>query len=119
MSDPKTHYEKLLAQYYTWMFGVSFADKVAEQQALLQRILGPAPVSGGTRGAALDLGCGPGFQSLALAELGFAPVIALDTSAALLAELRAHGTVAHLRRARGPDIDAACGQLRKREAQRV
>jgi SAM-dependent methyltransferase len=90
MSDPKTHYEKLLAQYYTWMFGVSFADKVAEQHALLQRILGPAPVPGGTRGAALDLGCGPGFQSLALAELGFAPVIALDTSAALLAELRAH-----------------------------
>ena len=34
---------------------------------------------------------------------------------AFLAELRAHGTVAHLRRARGPDIDAACGQLRKRE----
>ena len=35
---------------------------------------------------------------------------------AFLAELRAHGAVAHLRRARGPDIDAACGQLRKREA---
>jgi SAM-dependent methyltransferase len=89
MSDPKTHYDQLLAQYYTWMFGVSFAEKVAEQHALLQRILGPAPVSGGTRGAALDLGCGPGFQS-ALADLGFAPVIALDTSAALLAELRRH-----------------------------
>ncbi|HYF35931.1 MAG TPA: 23S rRNA (adenine(2503)-C(2))-methyltransferase RlmN [Prosthecobacter sp.] len=35
---------------------------------------------------------------------------------AFLAELRAHGAVAHLRRARGPDIDAACGQLRRREA---
>jgi 23S rRNA (adenine2503-C2)-methyltransferase len=35
-----------------------------------------------------------------------------------LAELRAHGIVAHLRRARGPDIDAACGQLRRREAER-
>lgn len=33
---------------------------------------------------------------------------------AFLAELRAHGAVAHLRRARGPDIDAACGQLRRR-----
>ena len=32
-----------------------------------------------------------------------------------LAELRANGAVAHLRRARGPDIDAACGQLRRRE----
>jgi 23S rRNA (adenine2503-C2)-methyltransferase len=40
----------------------------------------------------------------------------MEQTAAFLAELRAHGTVAHLRRARGPDIDAACGQLRKREA---
>jgi 23S rRNA (adenine2503-C2)-methyltransferase len=43
----------------------------------------------------------------------------VEQTEAFLAELRAHGTVAHLRRARGPDIDAACGQLRKREAQRV
>ena len=28
--------------------------------------------------------------------------------------LRARGVVAHVRRSRGPDIDAACGQLRKR-----
>ncbi|WP_395745785.1 23S rRNA (adenine(2503)-C(2))-methyltransferase RlmN [Prosthecobacter sp.] len=40
----------------------------------------------------------------------------LEKTEAFLMELRAHGTVAHLRRARGPDIDAACGQLRKREA---
>ncbi|HEY3899992.1 MAG TPA: 23S rRNA (adenine(2503)-C(2))-methyltransferase RlmN [Chthoniobacter sp.] len=37
----------------------------------------------------------------------------VDKTEAFLAELRAHGTVAHLRRARGPDIDAACGQLRR------
>jgi len=43
----------------------------------------------------------------------------VERTEAFLAELRAHGTVAHLRRARGPDIDAACGQLRKREAQRA
>lgn len=41
----------------------------------------------------------------------------LEKTEAFLAELRAHGTVAHLRRARGPDIDAACGQLRKRAAE--
>ncbi len=35
-----------------------------------------------------------------------------------LAELRSVGAIAHLRRARGPDIDAACGQLRRREAAR-
>lgn len=43
----------------------------------------------------------------------------LEQTEAFLAELRAHGTVAHLRRARGPDIDAACGQLRRREAAAV
>lgn len=36
---------------------------------------------------------------------------------AFLAELRTRGAVAHLRRARGPDIDAACGQLRRRAAE--
>ncbi|MDR3401037.1 MAG: 23S rRNA (adenine(2503)-C(2))-methyltransferase RlmN [Chthoniobacter sp.] len=41
----------------------------------------------------------------------------VEHTEAFLAELRAYGTVVHLRRARGPDIDAACGQLRKREAQ--
>jgi 23S rRNA (adenine2503-C2)-methyltransferase len=41
----------------------------------------------------------------------------LEQTEAFLAELRTHGTVAHLRRARGPDIDAACGQLRRREAE--
>jgi 23S rRNA (adenine2503-C2)-methyltransferase len=40
----------------------------------------------------------------------------MEKTDAFLAELRAHGAVAHLRRARGPDIDAACGQLRKRAA---
>ncbi|KAB2673543.1 MAG: 23S rRNA (adenine(2503)-C(2))-methyltransferase RlmN [Verrucomicrobia bacterium] len=30
--------------------------------------------------------------------------------------LSAHGIVVHFRRSRGPDIDAACGQLRRREA---
>lgn len=37
-----------------------------------------------------------------------------DAAAAFLAELRSRGIVAHLRRPRGPDIDAACGQLRAR-----
>jgi adenine C2-methylase RlmN of 23S rRNA A2503 and tRNA A37 len=40
----------------------------------------------------------------------------MEQTEAFLAELRAQGTVAHLRRARGPDIDAACGQLRRRAA---
>jgi 23S rRNA (adenine2503-C2)-methyltransferase len=35
---------------------------------------------------------------------------------AFLGELRAQGVVAHFRRPRGRDIDAACGQLRRRAA---
>ncbi len=50
---------------------------------------------------------------LSLRGRNYAPSSMARTEA-FLAELRAHGTVAHLRRARGPDIDAACGQLRRR-----
>lgn len=52
---------------------------------------------------------------LSLRGRAYAPS-SMEKTEAFLAELRSHGTVAHLRRARGPDIDAACGQLRKREA---
>jgi hypothetical protein len=33
----RDHYENLLAVYYSWMFGESFADKVAEQRLLLEQ----------------------------------------------------------------------------------
>lgn len=81
MATASRHYEDLLAERYTWMFG-DFAAKVDADQATLSR-LGVVP-----RGAAraVDLGCGSGFQSVALARLGFR-VTAVDLSTALLAEL--------------------------------
>jgi 23S rRNA (adenine2503-C2)-methyltransferase len=39
-----------------------------------------------------------------------------EAADAFVTELRARGVVAHFRRSRGPDIDAACGQLRRRVA---
>ncbi len=39
-----------------------------------------------------------------------------ETAEAFAAELRSRKVVAHFRRSRGPDIDAACGQLRERVA---
>ena len=39
-----------------------------------------------------------------------------EVAEAFAAELRAQGVVTHFRRSRGPDIDAACGQLRRRMA---
>ncbi len=53
---------------------------------------------------------------LSLRGRSYAPS-SLEQTEAFLEELRSHGAVAHLRRARGPDIDAACGQLRRRAAE--
>lgn len=80
----RAHYDDLLAEHYEWMFGVSFEEKVAEQQALLREIAGHAPDGD----LAVDLGCGPGYQSLALSQLGYR-VLALDTSERLAARLSA------------------------------
>src|SRR5579883_2631842 len=79
----RDHYQEFLAEHYTWMFGMPFAAKVAEQRQYLEQI-GAVPAR---RSLALDLGAGSGFQSLALADLGFARVIAVDFSPILLAEL--------------------------------
>ena len=83
-ATPREHYERLLAQRYTWMFGASFAEKVGQEKLLLREagVLEP--------GIAMDLGCGSGFQSVALAELGASCVHAVDSSAALLRELELH-----------------------------
>ena len=78
------HYQTFLADHYTWMSG-PYADKVAHQRDLLMR---SRIVPGATR-EAVDLGCGPGSQSIALAELGFS-VTAIDANAQLLEELRDH-----------------------------
>ena len=86
MNDAIRHYDELLAEHYSWMVGVPFEEKAAEQKALLTE-LGVAP---GRHGTGIDLGCGPGYQSAALADLGFSRVIAVDTSQALLDELAAH-----------------------------
>ncbi|WP_431047909.1 methyltransferase domain-containing protein [Streptomyces sp. P1-3] len=52
----------------------------------------PSPREGGPAGdIAVDLGCWPGPQSLALARLGFGPISAVDTSETLLTELARHG----------------------------
>jgi predicted TPR repeat methyltransferase len=84
VTTPREHYERLLAQHYTWMFGVPFEAKVAEQAALLREAGVTEP------GVAVDLGCGSGFQAVALADLGARRVHAVDTSAALLRELAGH-----------------------------
>jgi SAM-dependent methyltransferase len=77
------HYDRLLAEHYTWMLG-GHVHEVAARQAELLAELGLAGTEDDT---AVDLGCGSGAQTLALIRLGFSPVIAVDTSRRLLDEL--------------------------------
>jgi 2-polyprenyl-3-methyl-5-hydroxy-6-metoxy-1,4-benzoquinol methylase len=65
------------------MTGMPFDAKVGEQKDIIRTALGSA-----ANGMAIDYGCGPGFQAVALAEMGFSPVIAVDSSAELLDELK-------------------------------
>jgi len=99
MATVREHYDEVLSQHYSRMFG-DFEAKVAEQQALLER-LGTRARQGGS--VAVDLGCGSGFQSIALARLGFR-VLAIDFSRRLLDELNG--------RARGLSVVATAGDIR-------
>ncbi|MEU6587633.1 hypothetical protein ABZ923_00045 [Streptomyces sp. NPDC046881] len=70
------HYDRMLAEHYTWMLGGDLR-KVADRQAELLAGLGLTRTATGT---AVDLGCGSGAH----------PVVAVDTSHPLLDELLAH-----------------------------
>lgn len=97
MVSVRKHYDDFLAEHYSWMFG-DFDAKVQENKDLFQ-LNSIEPRSGGK---ALDLGCGSGFQSIALAKLGFR-VLAVDMCETLLDELRD--------RSAGRDIVAVEGDI--------
>jgi SAM-dependent methyltransferase len=78
------HYDRLLAEHYTWMLGGDLPALAAAERAFLSP-LGLEPGPAGL--LAIDLGCGPGHTSLALAGLGYGPVYAIDLSQPLLDEL--------------------------------
>ncbi|MEU9028618.1 class I SAM-dependent methyltransferase [Streptomyces sp. NPDC048383] len=91
MTTVSEHYDRMLAAHYTWMLG-SDIHAVARDQAELLRGLGVGPETVGD--AAIDLGSGPGPQTLALAHLGFSTVTAVDLGQVLLDELVGHADTA-------------------------
>lgn len=97
MADVAGHYQNLLAGVYTWLYGGADA-RIADTRVFFAAN-GIAPRGCGN---AVDLGCGSGFQSIPLAEIGFS-VTALDFSETLLAELEA--------RCAGLKITTACADL--------
>lgn len=86
MSDVTEHYQNLLARHYSWMFGGAEVKFEENRRFFREHQIVPKQ-----SGRAVDLGAGPGFQSIPLAEAGF-DVTAIDLSAELLAELARHNT---------------------------
>ena len=84
MTTVTEHYESLLADHYTWLYG-GWEGGTEENR----RFFAAHGIAPSGNGRAVDLGCGSGFQSIALAEAGFS-VIAMDLSPKLLRELALH-----------------------------
>ncbi len=80
--DVKDHYENHLWKYYSWIYGGFEAKSSYNSDFFSLHNIKP-----GLNKIALDLGAGSGFQSTALAKLGF-KVIAIDISAKMLEELK-------------------------------
>jgi hypothetical protein len=102
VASAEGHYEKLLAQHYTWMRG-NFDAKVREYGKVLEGL----GLSTDRGGKALYLGAGSGIRTVALADLGFR-VVSLDSSEALLRELRG--------RTSGHEVRTVLADMRDAEA---
>lgn len=104
----REHYDTLLAPIYSWTLG-DFDARVAASCELLQGLLRDSRDSGAPQrpGRALDLGCGTGVQTLALARLGYR-VTGVDFSVVMLDEYRA--------RTRGLEVTAIEADLTRFDA---
>jgi len=83
MPTSKEHYERVLSPVYSWMYG-GFPAALERNREFFDAHDVAAPHGSGI---AVDLGAGCGFQSIPLAELGYA-VTAIDLDSGLLDELR-------------------------------
>jgi SAM-dependent methyltransferase len=84
MPSPAEHYANHLGPVYSWMAG-GVAAAIDRGAAELNAI----PLNPTAGGVAVDLGAGFGMHAIPLARRGF-KVLAIDSCAVLLEELRAH-----------------------------
>ena len=82
MASVKEHYDNVLSEVYTWMYGGFEHGKNRNMQFFRENAFVPTG-----SGLAIDLGAGSGFQSIPLAEIGYS-VTAIDLNENLLRELR-------------------------------
>lgn len=82
--EVRKHYDEHLGPIYAWMTG-PFETASLPSTRLFEE-LGLEP---GSSGVAVDLGCGHGLQSVALAERGYR-VVAIDTCPVLLRQLEGY-----------------------------
>lgn len=97
MATVEQHYDRLLADVYSWMYGGWDAALARYGEFFAARGIAPRRSA-----RAVDLGAGCGFQAIPLARLGFS-VTAIDLDRKLLAELQAH--------AGDEDIEIICADL--------
>ena len=90
MATVKDHYEKHLAQYYSWLFGDFNENVESNRRFFINNKLIPVKSK-----IAVDLGAGPGFASVALAQMGY-DVLAIDICQTLLDELKSHRGNLHI-----------------------
>lgn len=92
MESVRKHYDAFLADVYSWIIG-DFDNACQKNRAFFDSLaLTSQPGS-----VAVDLGCGPGCQSIPLAEAGF-DVLAIDFCQELLDELAEHAGSLPIRR---------------------
>ncbi len=84
MATVTEHYDQLLAKHYTWMSGGFEPRRQENEEFFVSNGILPKHSKN-----AIDLGAGSGFQSVALANLGF-DVLAIDLNSTLLSELENH-----------------------------
>ncbi len=82
MATIKEHYELVLSDVYSWMFG-GFDSGIERNIGFFEK----QKISPVRSGVAIDLGSGCGFQSIPLAKAGFS-VTAVDIDGKLLNELK-------------------------------